>query len=230
MQLTDRLQIIADWVEKGSRTADIGTDHAYIPIWLAEHGICDYQVAGDINRDPYERAAAAVRMHKLESCISVRLGSGLDILQDDDQIDTVIIAGMGAGTIIDILSEGLHSMPGVVRLLLQPMTDVSDVRLWLADNGWCLTRESLAEENNHLYEIMMAEKGEETAEGLYLKWGPRLLEQGHPLLLRYLHKLKRQREMMLQGLKRSEREEMRLRAEQIKTELAELDRLLIRWS
>lgn len=159
LKLSKRLQTIADQVTPGSRTADIGSDHALLPVYLIQAGKVPSAIAGELNLGPYEaarkQAAAAGCLHKLD----VRRGDGLAVLQPGEA-DTVTIAGMGGSLMSDILEEG-HSagkLEGVKELVLQPNVGEDLVRIWLIKRGWFLQSEIILEEDGKIYEVLHASK------------------------------------------------------------------------
>jgi len=177
---------IAAMVPVGSRVADIGTDHAYLPIQLVASGIVSYAVAGEVNLGPYRSAVDSVRRYNFSEKISVRLGNGLAVLSPGE-VDTVVIAGMGGMTIIEILSERPDIAKGLSRLILQPMLAAGTVRRWLAANGWRLAEETLAKEDGRIYEVVAVEPGQmDVVEPILFDVGPLLWQQRHPLLKEHL--------------------------------------------
>ena len=110
--ITPRLKCIIDHT-KGNRIADIGTDHAYIPIYLVENDLAEYVIAGDVRQGPVDIAKANVEKHKLSDKIEVRLGSGLSVIEKGE-VDTVIIAGMGGQLISEILSADTERRENVI--------------------------------------------------------------------------------------------------------------------
>jgi tRNA (adenine22-N1)-methyltransferase len=186
VKLGNRMAAIAAMIPAGSRVADIGTDHAYLPIHLVETGIISGAIAGDIHKGPFQAALAAVGRVDLQDRISVRFGDGLAVLSPGEA-DTAIIAGMGGASIIEILSARPEVTASLIRLVLQPMLAAGAVRRWLVLNGWRLVEESLAEEDGRIYEIMAAEQGASgDFEPILLEIGPLLWKRRHPLLKPHL--------------------------------------------
>lgn len=202
LELSLRLQTIADYVPEGSRMADIGSDHALLPVVLAAAGRIAHAVAGEVNEGPYQSALRQVRKRGLESLISVRRGDGLTVLERGEA-DVIVIAGMGGALICRILEEGKDRLEGVRRLVLQPNVAEDQVRRWLKENGWMLVNESIVEEDGHFYEIMAAAReaeGKKHGDSLYgelklpcglvlkedmlLKFGPLLVRSPNPVFLR----------------------------------------------
>lgn len=156
VKLSRRLMKIAEKVPSGSRIADIGSDHALLPVYLVQQGKVKYAVAGEVNEGPYESARQQVANAQLQSSVDVRLGDGLAVIRPEE-VDTVIIAGMGGSLIVHILSSGQDRLHGVHRLVLQPNVGEETVRRWLDREGWRLIEEEIVEEDGRIYEILVAE-------------------------------------------------------------------------
>ena len=156
--LTPRLQAVADLVPRGARLADIGTDHAYLPVRLLLDGAITHAIAADLRSGPLARARETAKRYGAESGISFRLCDGLSAI-GRDEADTVSIAGMGGETIAAILSAAPWTKEGTT-LLLQPMTSFPDLRYWLQTNGYRIDREVIAREGKRLYSIMEVKGGE----------------------------------------------------------------------
>jgi tRNA (adenine22-N1)-methyltransferase len=155
IKLSNRLQQIADLVPKGSRLADIGSDHALLPTYLAERGMIVFAVAGEVNEGPYQAASKQVREAGLTERIDVRLGDGLAVL-NSGEVDTITIAGMGGALIASILTAGLDKLEGVRTLILQPNVGEDAVRRWFVEHGWFLAKEHILEEDGKIYEVLTA--------------------------------------------------------------------------
>jgi tRNA (adenine22-N1)-methyltransferase len=177
---------IAAMVKPGSRLADIGTDHAYLPVYLVTEGIIQFAVAGDVNHGPFLSAVESIKRYQLTSAIDVRLGDGFNVLIPGE-VDTVILAGMGGAGIIGILSRHKDITSSLSRLILQPMLAAGAVRHWLVDNGWHLVDETLVEDDGRIYEIIVAEQGESHKyPDIEYDIGPLVWEKRHPLLKDHL--------------------------------------------
>lgn len=189
MKLGARLAAIAAFILPGARVADIGTDHGYLPAFLIGRGDVSYVVAGDINRAPLDSARELVQKLNLTDKVTVRLGDGLQVIQPEE-VDTVVIAGMGGTTMIDILTVGWRVTCGLRRLILQPMVGAGSLRHWLINNGFHLVDEQLVKEDGRIYEIIVAEQGADDMEqGLMLELGPLLWLKRDPLLKEYWQEL-----------------------------------------
>lgn len=190
LKLSERLQTIANMVPRGTASvADIGTDHAYLPIYLITHEVASHAIAGDIHQGPYLSAKNAVDAAHLEQAISVRLGNGLDTV-NPGEAEVVVIAGMGGLNIVDILRARPEVTSTVKRLIVQPMIAAPTVRTWFKDNGWQIIIEQLVLEDDKLYQIIAAEKGDmQEFEPILYEIGPLLWQTKHPLLLMHIEEL-----------------------------------------
>jgi tRNA (adenine22-N1)-methyltransferase len=151
--------MVASFVPKGSKLVDIGSDHAYLPCFLAKKGIIPYAIAGEVVAGPFESARKQVLADGLSEIIDVRLGDGLDVIQPGE-VDCITIAGMGGALIRSILERGKDKLSSVRRLVLQPNIGAISIRQWLLENGWELVDEKILEEDGKIYEILVAEKGD----------------------------------------------------------------------
>lgn len=185
MKLTPRLQAIVGKVPPGSRVADIGTDHAYIPVYLLMNRLCSSVIATDNRPGPLLAAEETLELFGLSKIAELRLGNGLAALREQDAVDTIIIAGLGGETIAAILQAGIELIKtSDILLLLQPMTAASLLRKWLGENGFAITEEDIAEEEGDYYEVIVARWTGETnvIEEKLLATGPKLVAAKHPLL------------------------------------------------
>lgn len=158
-KLSIRLETVAKYVPKDSRLADIGSDHAYLPSYLAKNGRISFGIAGEVAQGPFQSAEKNVMAEGLTELVSVRMGDGLEVIQPGDA-DCITIAGMGGSLIASILENGKEKLVAVKRLVLQPNINAIAIRDWLIDNHWELIAEEIIEEDNKIYEILVAEKGD----------------------------------------------------------------------
>lgn len=181
--LSRRLATVASYVPMGARMADIGSDHAYLPAALALQKKISYAVAGEVVKGPYENAVSEIKGHGLTDLIKHRLADGLDAITPADQIDTVAIAGMGGTLIAEILERGKDRLQGVRRLVLQPNVGEGRLRRWLMDNRYQIMAEQIVAEDDHIYEIIVAEPSPVPFRysDYELMFGPLLLEKKGPV-------------------------------------------------
>ncbi len=154
-KLSQRLTAAADMVRTGAVVADVGTDHAYVPIALCLSGRAIRAIASDVNEGPLARARENIRAWGLEDRIETRLCDGLDGLAPYHPTD-ILILGMGGELIARILSDATFVKDGAIRLILQPMTHPEVVRAYLAQNGFTVVGERLIKEEK-IYQILCAE-------------------------------------------------------------------------
>lgn len=214
-----RLLAVAQMVPPGSRVADIGTDHAYLPVYLVASGRCPHVVAVEKKWGPYRRALATVAGAGLQGRVEVRLGDGLAPLKPGE-VDTVTITGLGALTQQEILTAGAAIRHTLRRLILQPQGEAGPLRRFLATIGWCLEEEELVYEGGHYYFIMAAAQGESPAYSeIEWRYGPLLLRRRHPLLRVYLLQ-------SMEKLNAARRQLLNAKSERSRCRLVEVDRQL----
>ena len=155
--LSKRLAKAAAYVPQGARLADIGSDHAYLPANLAINHIIDYGVAGEVVKGPYENAVHEIQREHLEEKIFPRFADGLKAIEDNDQIDTITICGMGGTLIRNILEKDKSKLQNHPLLILQPNVGSNVLRQWLQANQYQITHEDILEEDDHIYEIIVAQ-------------------------------------------------------------------------
>lgn len=154
-ELDKRLQAVAALIRPGSRVADIGTDHAYLPVWLVRQGICPSAIASDLNEGPLSTARRTVEAAGLTAAIALCLGDGLASLRPNE-VDDIVIAGMGGETIAAILEAAPWVKDARLHLVLQPMTRAEDLRRWLLHNGFSVETERLVQDGRRFYPVLAA--------------------------------------------------------------------------
>ena len=225
LELSPRLQLLADWVPQGARLADVGTDHAYLPVWLTLHGRVTSAIASDLRKGPLERARETGRTYGAEGMDS-RLGDGL---RGDraEEADTIVIAGMGGENIASILAAAPWTADGQHTLLLQPQTHAEELRLFLMDHGYAIRREALVRDRGTLYPVMEVTAGEMTLTPGQLWGGAGLLHD--PLGDRYIMEKIVRLMGAIAGKNRSERSEDREKADGLRDIVTELLAMREEW-
>ncbi|MGL4344765.1 MAG: tRNA (adenine(22)-N(1))-methyltransferase [Cellulosilyticaceae bacterium] len=187
MQLSNRLFHMAKLVEAGERVVDVGTDHGFIPIYLTTHDICSYCIAGDINKGPLDNARKHMEKYNVQG-IDLRLGGGLSQVKHEDQINTIIIGGMGGPLIIDILRNDSEIVKGATRLILQPQNHVGDVRRYIHSIGFKIKEESFIKDDGKYYTIIHAIPGTQQYEHEYeYEYGKLLLQCPNELFIEWMN-------------------------------------------
>ena len=153
--LDNRLSACASLVRKNARLADIGTDHAYLPVWLISQGIIKDAIASDINKSPLEMGKATAEKYNVQS-IQFRLGSGIDTVTAEDNITDIVVAGMGGEIISDIVCSSPIAKNKGLNIILQPMTKSEELIKNLYKNGFEITAQKCAVSNNKCYTIIKA--------------------------------------------------------------------------
>ena len=237
MQISERLRAVAGMVSPGCRLADVGTDHAYIPIYLMQNGVIPQAVAMDINQGPLLRATENIRRYGLTGWIETRLSDGLEKLQAGEA-DTILIAGMGGLLMVRILENGQGVLAGCRELVLQPQSDIRSVRASLEEKGWQLDREDLVFEDGKYYPMMRAvthseedlkKKREFDGQNSVDDGDVRhelelLLKNHHPLLKDYLSREERLCRQVLEAMQGKQTEAANARREELQRELELLER------
>ncbi|MRH43099.1 tRNA (adenine(22)-N(1))-methyltransferase TrmK [Aquibacillus halophilus] len=158
--LSNRLKSVASFLPKNAVFADIGSDHAYLPCFVCLNDIQAIAIAGEINEGPYQSAKRTVEELGLTERVQVRKGNGLEVVEQGE-VGQVIVAGMGGSLISTILEQGKEKLKGTNRIITQPNVDALAIRKWFFNNDFKLVDELILEEDGHIYEILVADKGKE---------------------------------------------------------------------
>lgn len=198
--LSHRLQAVAQHVPQGARLLDVGSDHAYLPLYLLEQGVISQAIAGEVVDGPYQSALKNAQNSPFAAQLEVRLADGLAAFEPADAIDTITICGMGGRLIASILENGRAKLEGVTRLVLQPNNREDELRDWLSRAGYAILAEEILEEQGKIYEIIVAEKGQQVLSALDLRFGPFLRQEKSPVFVTKWDKELRQLETALSGI------------------------------
>lgn len=166
IQLSQRLQAVADLAEDAGVVADVGTDHGYIPLFLIACGKAGRAIAMDINEGPLQRAREHIRQYNLQERIETRLSDGLSKLRPGEA-QTIVIAGMGGALMKRILIEGEAIAHAAGCLVLQPQSELPMFRRFLVEHGYQILREDMVYEDGKFYSMMAVKwKGSGIADSL----------------------------------------------------------------
>lgn len=187
IHISRRIKKIAYQIPKGSFFADIGSDHALLPCYVCNDDKFAKAIAGEVQKGPYERAIDNVNRYGLNNQIDVRLGDGLEVV--DDRVEVVVIAGMGGKLISRIIQQGSNKLVKVNKLILQPNNNAPVLRKTLLNLNFHLSSEMIIEDNDHIYEILVADKFHLNPYNSNIEkqmmFGPYLLENKNTTFMKY---------------------------------------------
>jgi len=186
--ISNRLKMVASYVGNQVRFADIGSDHAYVPSYICKLDSEARGIATEINKGPFESARTMIESQKLSHAVEVRLGDGLEPIELTDELDEIIIAGMGGTLITSILDKGKRKLKNIKKLILQPNIDECELRIWLSTNGFQIIKEAILEDKGHMYEVIVAEPYIEIKDRIHTDrecfFGPILLKNKTDLFIK----------------------------------------------
>ncbi len=215
LKLNPRLKKIAELLPQCNCVADIGTDHAYIPIYAILEGKAKRAIASDINRGPVMRARANAQQYGTLDRLSLRLGGGLETLEPNEA-DVIVIAGMGGILISDILENSKAVVNGAKYLILQPMTAAKELREYLCSRNFTIEEEFLTAEDEKIYNILCVKVGGRTEYSQKeLVLGRDLDKTAPELYGRYFWGIEKKLKTRLAGLKSSSQPENRAIASEV---------------
>lgn len=179
-KLSKRLEVVASFIKDNSKIIDIGCDHGLLSIYLAKKYKKINIIASDVNENALSSAINNIKKEKMQSRIKTRLGSGLDVVSPEE-IDTVVIAGMGSNTIVGILKYSKEKLKNVNNIIIQSNTDLYFLRKNITNIGYYIEDEVLVEDKNIIYTVIKFTKGKKKYNYKQLYLGPILLEKNETL-------------------------------------------------
>lgn len=193
VKLSPRLEAVSSYVKDDSKIIDIGCDHAFLDIYLYKNRNNIKIIASDVNEKALQNAKANIHKYNLDNKIDTRLGSGLTVLNDED-IDTIILAGMGSFTMLKILNHDLLKKTSIKQIIVQSNTDLYLLRKEVIKKGFYIKNEQVIKENNLYYVIINFERGKRKYSKKELYLGPCLIKENTPIFIekktKELNKLK----------------------------------------
>lgn len=227
MDISKRLEFIANHIDKCESIIDVGTDHGYIPIYVVKKGLCNKAIASDINKDPVKKAQLNVALEGLSKKIDVRLGGGLQTV-DIKEVEGVVIAGMGGNLIRDILEHDKRKLPFYKFLILQPAQNPEVLREYLYNNGYEILGEDLCFDEGIYYELFKVRKNSKEnmkLDPIYYEFSPTLLKDKHPLMIGYLQEKEEKYNRILSFIKEDSESAIR-RKKEVQDKLKEIKRFI----
>lgn len=173
IKLSKRLFKVASFIDHNSKVIDIGCDHAKLAIYLAQSKKGISIIASDINKIAYEQAKSKIKKYQVEDKIDLRLGSGLEVLANE-QVDTIIMAGLGGIKIINLLFQSKNILESVNNIIIQANNKLPRVRKSIIKLGYFIFDEVLVKERSKIYTIIYFKRGKNKYRKLDFLFGPLL--------------------------------------------------------
>ena len=206
LPISKRLLCCASMVQSGSRVADIGTDHGYLGIYLLQSGAARHVIACDLRKDPLENARRNAKLFGVDGEMELRLSDGLEKILPDE-VDTVVMAGMGGDLIQRILSQCPWRKREGLQFILQPQSAGNVLRRWLCEDGFEIQREEPVQDGHFLYTVMDIRQGEPAPLTPGTEYAsPALLASGSPLVGNYLARVENALQETVRGLTNAEKQ------------------------
>lgn len=206
LPISKRLLCCASMVQPGSRVADIGTDHGYLGIYLLQTGAARHVIACDLRKDPLENARRNAKLFGVDGEMELRLSDGLEKILPDE-VDTVVMAGMGGDLIQRILSQCPWRKREGLQFILQPQSAGNVLRRWLCEDGFEIRREEPVQDGHFLYTVMDIRQGEPAPLTPGTEYAsPALLASGSPLVGNYLARVENALQETVRGLTNAEKQ------------------------
>ena len=206
LPISKRLLCCASMVQPGSRVADIGTDHGYLGIYLLQSGAARHVIACDLRKDPLENARRNAKLFGVDGEMEFRLSDGLEKILPDE-VDTVVMAGMGGDLIQKILSQCPWRKREGLQFILQPQSAGNVLRRWLCEDGFEIRREEPVQDGHFLYTVMDIRQGEPAPLTPGTEYAsPALLASGSPLVGNYLARVENALQETVRGLTNAEKQ------------------------
>lgn len=198
IKINERLECVASFVSNNRSIIDIGCDHAFLSIYLVQNKEPKKVIASDIKEGPLEGARINIEKYDLSDKIIVKLGSGVKTIEDD--IDTIIISGMGGLNMIGILKYDTDLYKNVDTIILSPNSDTFMVRKEICKLGFYIEDERLVKYNKIIYPVIKFRRGKQKYKNSDYLYGPILIKNKDSLFLEYMNKEKVNKEKLIKVL------------------------------
>lgn len=171
IKLSKRLEVIASYVSDNTKLVDVGCDHGLLDIYLAKNRKNITIIASDINENALNNAISNIKKYKLENIISYRISNGLDNI-NKEEIDTIVISGMGAHTIVGILYKNIRKLQHVKDIIIQSNNNIDFLRYKVTKLGYYIKDEKLVKDAGIIYTVVYFTKGRKYYSKKKLYFGP----------------------------------------------------------
>ena len=188
VRLSKRLKAIADMIDNNSSVADIGCDHALLDIYLIQNNIINKAIASDITIGAVNQAKKNVLVNKVNN-IEVRIGDGLNTISEHDNIDTIVLSGLGSKKIKEILSNNKSKLSNIKTIIIQSNNNVHTIRKALLNLGYYISSEKIVKDNDIIYVIIKFQKGKKKYRKKDLLFGPFLSKEKNELYIEYYNNI-----------------------------------------
>lgn len=207
MKINKRLKAIGDLVSANSFCLDVGCDHAFLDIYLVKKNIGIKAIASDVLIGPLNQARQNIKNEGLEDEIEVRLGDGLDTYSEE--VDTIIISGMGGRNMIGILQNNLDVLSKIKAIVISPNNYQEDVKRFLCKNGFIIDDEIMIKEGKYIYQIIKFIKGSKKYSKKEYFFGPVFLKKRNTLFYEYYERERESLEKIVRLLPEEHKEEIK---------------------
>jgi len=180
IKLSKRLKCIADMIDNNSVMADIGCDHALLDIYLSQNNVIKKSIACDITIGALDQAKKNITINGIKN-IETRLGDGLDVILDSDDVDTIVMSGLGDVKITNILSNNINKLETINCIVIQSNTGIDKIRKYVTSIGYYILDETLVKERNIIYTVIKFIKGKKNYNKKELFFGPVILQNKNDL-------------------------------------------------
>ncbi|MBO3062410.1 MULTISPECIES: tRNA (adenine(22)-N(1))-methyltransferase [Mammaliicoccus] len=220
IQINKRLTKVSEYLNH-NKLADIGSDHAYLPIYAIQKGLINKAIAGEVVKGPFLAAQQNTKTYGMTDSIEVKLGNGLEVI--DETIDVITICGMGGPLIAQIIEEGQHKLNKYPDLILQANIHALPIRQVLQKIGYKIYDEQLIKDKKHIYEILVAKKGTMLLDEKEMRFGPILLKNKSDL---FYEKWQRELESLNKISKQLEHHDDQIRYNEINQQILQIKEVL----
>jgi len=195
IKLSNRLLKLTEYVSIDDKVIDVGCDHSLLGIYLLKNKLVNNMIGSDIVEKAIERAKENAKKYKVN--IDLRLGDGLKVLTKKDDINTVIISGMGYFKIRKILEDYKPNLDKINKIIIQTSIKEQEIRKYITNTNYYITEESVIKDKNIFYTNIVFIKGKKRYTNKELRLGPYLLKNKNKLFYEYIKDLIKKDKVLL---------------------------------